>query len=692
MTRALAVCAEAKRSILRSVSAGLESLRAQKPQWLSAWAAANFELAGESSQQKGMWTSWSFQIGIMDFLSDDRIEEVVVQKSKRVGYTKILTAFCAYNIAHRRRNIALWQPTDDDRDSFVKSEIDPVFEVIPAIAKARPKGRAVSEDTMRFKRFKDCVFHILGGKAARAFRRITVAVAMLDEWSGFDQQIEKSGDPGGLAKGRLEGAAYPKFVGGSTPRIKGLDHVERARENCDVDMRFHIDCPHCGVETHLFWGGKSQASGFKWTPGQHDTAHFVCPHCLATITQAHYLPGGLPLPGTWVCIRTGIRYQGAGLWFDSKGMPCTPPRQVGMQIWAIYSPQRTWASIAKENEEARAALEKGDVGPMQLFVNETRGETWELVGDRTDEHTLQKRAEPYPLCTVPTGALVLTAGIDVQRNRWEIAVWGWGRGMESWAIDHHIIEGNPANEEDWHHVTTYLQRRYTQAHHGTSLGISAISIDSSDQSQAVYNWVRSQTTHLPNLRAVKGSSEDHKSVLGPASLVDVTWRGQTQKRGVKLWMTGVDTAKDLLLGQLAIDPPSQSGQAKPGYVHTSQDLPREWYLQLTAEQRILVKANGKDTYRWVKLRGRNEVLDCRNYALHAAYGLGLHTKTDAAWQRLEMQVQPPVDDLFSAPIAVLPTTSTQTQVTPAPRPKPSRPSPPPPPPNAFASGQWLSRL
>ena len=103
---------------------------------------------------------------------------------------------------------------------------------------------------------------------------------------------------------------------------------------------------------------------------------------------------------------------------------------------------------------------------------------------------------------------------------------------------------------------------------------------------------------------------------------------------------GVDSAKDLLLGQLAIDKPG------PGYVHTSQKLPREWYEQLTAEQRVLVKVNGKDVYRWVKRRPRNEVLDCRNYALHAAMCLGIHKWPDARWLQLEQTVQPP-QDLFN---------------------------------------------
>jgi len=655
-------------AIKAAVRTGLDSLRAEPAQRLSDWAAAHFELAGESSHQKGAWEAWAFQRGILDFMSDDQIEELVIMKSKRVGYTKMVTAFIAYNIAHRRRKQALWQPTDDDRDSYVKNEIEPVLDLVDAVRRMRKQGRGV-EDTIKLKQFRGSVLHLLGGKAARAYRRITVAVAILDEWDGFDQQVEKSGDPGGLAKGRLEGAPYPKFVGGTTPRIKGLSHVERAVEHAEGLVRYYIECPHCAADHPLMWGGKDKAYGFKWERGQPGTVRHVCPHCGDSITQGDYLKSGQPLAGAWVCLRTGKRYGADRIWRDVAGQPCRPPRTLGLHVWAAYSPQRSWPSIVQEFEQALSALERGDVGPMQLFVNETLGETWELAGERSDEHELQARAEDYPLHTVPRGGLVLTAGVDVQRTRWEIAVWAWGRGLESWVVDHHIIEGNPASEADWEQVTAYLQRRYTQAWHGGSLGLSAISIDSSDQTQAVYNWARQQQTRLPGLRAIKGSSEEHKPVLGPSSSQEINWRGQKWPNGIKLWIIGVDTAKDLLLGQLAIDRPG------PGYVHFSRQLPREWYEQLTAEQRILAKHNGRDTYKWVKRRPRNEVLDCRNYALHAAFGLGLHSYTDRRWQQIEQAVQPP-EDLFSAPAtAAVPTAAqtaaVQTHARPIPLPRPS---------------------
>lgn len=635
---------ETAAAIKSAVRLGLQSLRAEAPQRLGDWAQDHFKLAGESSHKKGAWVAWAFQVGMMDMMSDDRIEELSIAKSKRVGYTKMVTAFVCYNIAHRRRKQALWQPTDDDRDSYVKSEIDPLLDPltgVSAVHAARKIGKGAAQETVKYKPFRDSVLHLLGGKAARAYRRITVAVTILDEWSAFDQSVEKRGTPDVLAKGRLEGAAYPKFVGGSTPGIKGLCHVERGCDNAEGLVRFHIDCPRCGLDHPLIWGGKKVAHGFKWDLGNPASVRHVCPHCRESITQADYLPAGVPLQGAWVCERTGKRYGIDRAWRDSAGMPCRPPRTLGLRVWAAYSPQRSWASIVEEFEAAIKAQETGDVGPLQTFVNETLGETWELAGERTDEHALQARAEPYKLCTVPKGGLYLTAGVDVQRDRWEITVYAWGRGMESWVVDVAVIEGNPAVDEEWSQVTTYLQRRYTQAWHGGTLGISATSIDSSDQTQAVYNWVAKAQHQLPNLRAIKGDGNDGVPIVGPSSQQEINWRGKKVARGIKLWRVGVDSAKDLLLGQLAIEHPG------PGYVHFSHELPREFYEQLTAEQRVLVKSKGRDSYRWIKRRPRNEQLDNRNYALHAAMGQGLHRYTDAQWSKLEAQVQQP-EDLFSA--------------------------------------------
>lgn len=643
------------RAVLDAALAGMRMLLAKPPMRLSRWAGFFFKLSVESSHASGQWVAFPPQIGVMDSFSNDDIEEVTVRKAKRVGYTKMLVAFIAYNAAHRRRKQAVYQPTDDDRDSFVKTEIDPMIRDCEEVRKVLVPGK---EDTIKLKTFLGSLLHLLGAKAARVFRRITVAVVMMDEADAMDQRVEKSIDPMVAAKGRLEGAPFPKFVAGSTVRIAGISHIQQREEQADAVMQFTIECMHCGVDHPLIWGGVKVAHGFKWDGSDPTTVRHVCPHCRKSITQADYLriwdsgAAWRSKCGRYVLDHHGGVWQDIGprqpgrdnsVWLDAEFNPVNPPRHVAfVDFWTAYSPQREWVDIVREFLAAKVKADAGETGPLETFVNETLAQYWEIKGERSDEHALQARAEPYKLCTVPKGGLYLTAGVDVQRNRWEITVYAWGRGQESWVVDVVIIEGNPAVDDEWDAVTQQLQRRYVQEWHGGSLGISATSIDSSDQTQAVYNWVSKAQHVIPKLRAIKGDGSDNLAIVGPSNLQEINWRGRKVQRGIKLWRVGTDAAKDLLLGQLSIEHPG------PGYIHFSDELPREFYEQLTAEQRILAKVQGRDQYKWVKRRPRNEQLDNRNYAMHAAMCERMHKWTDVEWSRLEAVVQPPAD-LFSQP-------------------------------------------
>lgn len=188
-------------------------------------------------------------------------------------------------------------------------------------------------------------------------------------------------------------------------------------------------------------------------------------------------------------------------------------------------------------------------------------------------------------------------------------------------------------------------------------------MDANFQTQAVLNFVRRLQTRMA-VYAVRGDGDPKKPIKGSASSQDVTWRGQKWPNGTKLWTVGVKQAKDLLHGQLGVEVQGR------GYVHTSDQLPREWYEQLTAEQRVLVSTPTGIVERWVKRRPRNEVLDCRNYAVHAAYMLGMHQWADRRWQQLLAAVQPP-RDLFAAPSPVPEDPDPQPE--PMPTPLPRRP-------------------
>jgi phage terminase large subunit GpA-like protein len=175
----------------------------------------------------------------------------------------------------------------------------------------------------------------------------------------------------------------------------------------------------------------------------------------------------------------------------------------------------------------------------------------------------------------------------------------------------------------------------------------------------------------------------------------VNERGKTIRKGVRLWHVGTDTAKDLLYGRLQVSQPG------PGYVHFARELTAEFYDQLTAESRMLVKTGRGEEHRWLKPAGkRNEKLDCTVYALFCAQMLGLHTLSDKLWARLEAGLEP---DLFAAPQAVesFDRPDVQASVQDA---VPVRDPPPPRPPiapaftsahnisHSIASDAWSSRL
>ena len=63
-----------------------------------------------------------------------------------------------------------------------------------------------------------------------------------------------------------------------------------------------------------------------------------------------------------------------------------------------------------------------------MFYNTDLGETWRISGEAVEPTNLFARREACAYGDVPMGVLFLTAGIDVQRDRIEVYVWGWVAG------------------------------------------------------------------------------------------------------------------------------------------------------------------------------------------------------------------------------------------------------------------------
>jgi phage terminase large subunit GpA-like protein len=618
----------------------LTPLGAPDPLTLAEWAASHFYLSAESSYVEQSWKAYPYQVAVMNAISNDDIFEVDWMKSARVGYTKIILAAMLYGAEHKRRNQAIWQPTDDDSDEFVKTELEPALRDVTVMRKVFPQYLARHKNnTLAQKKFVDSLLHTKGGKAAKNYRRISIDTGYLDEADAFDRDVEKEGDPFTLAKKRTEGATFPKMVVGSTPKIKGFSLIEDRVALANVVLRYHIRCPHCGEWIPLTWGGKGESHGFKWVNNDPETVAHLCGNCAALFNQADYLT--VWESGRWID-KSGVWTEDGLIFYGRDDEKIKTPGHVAFLVWTAYSPQASWSDIVREFLAAAEKAKAGDMSKMKTFVNTTLGLVWEEDVEKTDSDALESRAEQFPLRVVPIGGLVLVAGVDVQADRFEIVVWAVGRGEETWSVDYAVLHANPADETEWEKLDAYLQTAFPHAG-GGMLTIEAAAVDTGGHfTHQAYNFCRQRVRR--KIHAVKGDSQQGKPIKGRSSVQDVNWRGKTIKRGVKLWMVGTDTAKDLLHGRLQL---TGSG---PGVVHFSHELPANFYQQLTAEYRVLARTQSGDQYRWIKPSGRrNEVLDCTVYSMFAIQTLDLHRYTEKMWEKLESAVQPPTGDMFALP-------------------------------------------
>jgi phage terminase large subunit GpA-like protein len=200
--------------------------------------------------------------------------------------------------------------------------------------------------------------------------------------------------------------------------------------------------------------------------------------------------------------------------------------------------------------------------------------------------------------------VVITAGVDVQGDRLEAEVIGWGVGQESWSLQYHVIHGDPAQNKVWEDLDKVLGQTIPRADGGT-LSVLAACVDTGGHhTQKVYEFCK-RREHA-RVYAIKGASTAGKPLVSKFS--------KANKLRVKLFTLGTDTAKQMIYSRLKIHQPG------PGYCHFPADYPEEYFQQLTAERIQTKFINGHPTRVWVMPKGkRNEALDCRVYGLAALH-------------------------------------------------------------------------
>jgi phage terminase large subunit GpA-like protein len=582
---------------------------------VSQWADRHRWLSSRASAEPGRYRTsrTPYMREIMDALSPSSpAQRVVFMKAAQVGATEAGNSFIGYVIHQAPGPMLAVQPTVELAKRNSRQRIDPLIEESPDLrARVKPARSRDAGNTMLSKEFAGGILIMTGANSAVGLRSTPARYIFLDEVDAYPGSADEEGDPVTLAEARsLTFAHRRKVFLVSTPTIRGLSRIEREYEASD-QRRYFVGCPHCGHEQWL------KFERLRWDKGQPATAQYHCEGCEGAIAEHHktaMLEGG-----DWRATSQGA-----------------DPHTLGYHLSALYSPAGwlSWEQIARSWEAAQGSDEA-----IKAFRNTVLGETWMETGEAPDWQRLADRRETWKPGAVPVGGLFLTAGADVQKDRIEVDVWAWGRGLESWLVDHVVIEGGPGDQGCWQGLTALLGKTWPHEN-GEQMSLARLAIDTGFETSAVYAWARS--AGFAQVVPVKGVEGFNRSspVTGP-TYVDATIAGKRLRRGARLWTVATSTFKAETYRFLRQERPApeevDAGASFPaGTVHLPAWTDGEWLRQLTAEQLVTVRTRrGFSRLEWQKLRERNEALDCRVYARAAAWIVGADRWPEARWREME---------------------------------------------------------
>ncbi|RON26576.1 phage terminase large subunit family protein [Pseudomonas lini] len=493
----------------------------------------------------------------------------------------------------------------------VSSRIGKTIKATPVLRERVAANRSRdSRNTMDTKEFEGGTLYVTTAGSAANLSELSARYVYGDEIDRWEVDIGEEGDPIELAETR--GSTFgrnAKFYFSSSPTIKGASRISDLFDGSD-QRHYYVPCPTCGHMQTLEWERLHYSQDFS-------VVHYQCagPDCDVLIEEYH--KGEMLAKGEWRAHADG----------DGE--------TVGFHLNALYSPLgwMDWKSLAKQFEKAKKAQAKGDLEPMQVFYNTRLAKVWDAAQEQTKADVLRQRArlEGFSLGSMPAAVLMITGAVDVQANRLEFMAMGWGVGMERWVIDYQVVSGDPADERTWAALDELLKAKYRHPC-GVGLGILAVAVDSGGHhTDEVYQFCR--VRRWRNVFAIKGASKPGKPVIAQRpSMVDVTWKGQTERNGAELWFVGTDTAKDWIYNRYPFE-------AGPGALHFANDLPDDFFDQCVAERKVARYIRGHKRIEWVKGKAeRNEALDLMVYCLAMAHYLGLNRYKEHDWERVRQSL------------------------------------------------------
>ena len=590
-------------------------LRPPQRQDISVWARKNILLPSDTAEPGSYNPERApYQQEILDGASPfSPTKEIYLMFGSQCGKTLTEQIIMTYYIKAYPRPQAFAFSDEKELKLFVKHKFNPFLASNPSIQNLLGKGQRGSGDTLNEKQFPGGNIRFVAVSTANALRGYSSAVIIADECDAYPVDVEGEGSP--ITQLRKRGNTFEhsrKFIVSSTPK-NTHSHIMDLVQNSSA-KKYFVPCPHCGELITL------DLENFKYDTNETKTAvtdaWFECTKCHNRIEEAD--------KAFFLKARNGAK------WIATNSN--APAGREGYILPSFYVPLGwySWKSIAQELLEAANTVDELEKSAkLTAFYNTVLVRQYKNAQDTPDWEILYKQAlnSEYAIGDkIPSWVSVITTGTDVQKNRLETTVMGWGKRNRNIVLDHIVFacgQGEDTSDPKascWKMYEEIILNGKWERADGELIPSAGNACDRSYNTQtldALYLQLANDGFML-----IRGNNKHKDDTLLPSRI---------ERNGIAYYDTPVDRIKSLVYKDLTREDNEEgTRQFIPFF---ARNLTEEYYQQLTAEELIYDKK--KKVLKWDKLRDRNEALDCRVYNYAVYFIRRFDTWGDSIWDELE---------------------------------------------------------
>ncbi|MFT0892944.1 phage terminase large subunit family protein [Pseudochelatococcus sp. G4_1912] len=543
---------------------------------------------------------------------DDPCRFVTFAKSAQCGGTVLANIFVLGASHLAPSNVLYVHPTEDNARRWSRMKLAPMLSNTRVLREIFSSKSRDGADSVFYKERMDGRGAILisGANSPASLSMISIRRQVQDDLSKWD--INVAGDPEQQADSRSRAEEFAKIFKISTPMVAPGCRITRNFQAGSQEY-FEVPCPHCGHYQTLEW------ENFQDTIDEEhpEKACFTCTDCGALIME-HHRPGMLK-QGKWVALN-----------------PQAAREHRSFYLWSAYSPLQSFERIAREYLKS-----KGDPAAEQVFLNDTVGKAYQAQGEAPPWEMLRQRAEEtgYRRGTIPAGGLVVTVGVDCNKDfiAWQAVA--WSRDGRRFVIDAGTINGHISEQRCHDGLDDLLKSTWVNSV-GRKIGIDLMAIDGNDSTEDVFGWVGRHP--ISKVIMIRGIPNENVPLVALVKKQRSNTNGKVLKRSRRFYNINQAVFKMGLYRNLMREDPLAKG-----YVGFPAGLEDSYFHELTAERRKPIRQrDGFIKYLWTKVdpNQRNEMLDTMVQAEAAATKFGIRDMLDTRWDRLEAEREAPLQE------------------------------------------------